>query len=94
MQHALLLLKCMAALQCVITPGNEFLLQSCQSRGTTEGRGLEDNGKSCFLFKGFTKGSGVLQPGPAPQPHLPHAAHQQVAIPCLVLLLCLSGTDS
>jgi len=86
-------LNCMAALQYVINAGNNFSLQTCQSGGTTEGRGLEDNGKPCFLLKGFTKGSGILQPGHAPQPHLPHAAHQQVAILCFVLLFFLSGTE-
>ena len=54
---------------------DDFSLQTCQSGGSTEGRGLEDNGKPCFLLKGLTRGSAVLQPGPAPQPHLPHAAH-------------------
>lgn len=90
MQHALLVLNCMAeaALQSATNAGNLFPLQSCQSGGTIEGRGLQDNGKPCLLLKGFTKGGGVLQPGPAPQPHLPHAAHQQVA-----MLLFLSGTE-
>lgn len=77
---------------------DDHLLQSCQSGGTTEGRGLEDTGKPCFLLKGLTKGSGILQPGPAPQSRLPHAAHQQVACsslnpsPVCFVMLLFSGT--
>ena len=50
----------------------------CQSGGDAEGRRAEEHGQPCLLLKGPAKGSGVLQPSPPTQPHLPHAAHQQV----------------